>query len=282
MIAVTGATGQLGRLIIEQLLLTVDPGQIVAIARSPEKADDLAEKGVIVCQGDYDQVESLMQGFDGVDVLMFISNTDVMRRKEQHQNVIDAARKAGIGRVVYTSFIAVNDDNQLGPGHLATEESIKAAGLAYTFLRPNFYADMYVVEVEIAMKSGTYRSPSGEAGAAFISRSDVARAAAAALTSDEHTGKIYELTGPSAVTPAEFAAIASRLSGRSVVYQPISWDELAEDYRARGMPEQWVPMSIMLEQLIASNVLAKVSDGVERLTGKPPTSFEDFVRASLN
>jgi NAD(P)H dehydrogenase (quinone) len=140
---------------------------------------------------------------------------------------------------------------------------------------------MYVVEVEIAAKTGAYRSPSGEAGAAFVSRADVARAAAVVLTEGGHEGKTYLMTGPSVVTPANFASIAAELSGKPVRYEPITWEELAEDYRQRRMPEEWVPMSVMLEGFIASNALAVVSDDITRLTGQLEQSFASFAKAAL-
>jgi len=281
MIAVTGSTGHLGRLIIERLLGRVDADQIVAVARSPEKAADLAAKGVPVRRGDYEDLASLAAAFENVDVLMFISNTDVTRRLPQHQNVIDAAKKARVGRVVYTSFVALEHDDPLAASHFATEQSLKESGLICTILRDNFYMDAYVVEVQIAMKTGTYRSPSGEAGAAFVSRADIARAAAVVLTTGGHAGRVYHMTGPSVITPADFAAVASALGSRPVVYEPISWEELADDYRGRGMSEELVSLSIMLEKIIASNTLADVSDDIGRLTGAPAEDFASFVRRAL-
>jgi len=281
MIAVTGATGHLGRKIVDELLVRVDVGEIVAVARSPEKASSLASTGVGVRRGDYEDVDSLVAAFEDVDTLMFISNSDIARRAEQHQNVIDAAQRARVGRVVYTSFASIEDDNILAASHRATEKALKDSGLAHTILRDNYYMDMYVVEVEIAMKTGSYRSPSGEAGAAFVGRSDIARAAAVVLTGEVHSGKVYEMTGPAVVKPVDFAAVAAELSGELVVYQPISWEELAEDYRRRGMAEDVVNMSIMLEKVIASNVLAEVSDDIRLLTGQQPESLLSLARKIL-
>lgn len=281
MIAVTGATGALGRLIISELLKTTTAGQIVAVVRTPEKAADLAAQGVVLRQGDYEDVPGLVTAFAGIDALMFISNSDIERRAIQHQNVVKAAVEAGVGRVVYTSCADLGGDDPLAQSHAATEQVIKDSGLAYTFLRNNFYMDMYVVEVEIAMKLGAYRSPSGDAGAAMVSRSDIARMAAAVLVQDGHTNKAYALTGPAAVTPAEFARVASVLSGRAITVQPISWNDLTADYRGRGMPEEYVGLSVMLEQMIATNALASVSTDIADVTGTPPVSFEAYVREKL-
>ena len=277
MITITGATGQLGSLIIENLLESVDAGEVTAVTRNPAKATKLAEKGVVLRQGDYGDYDSLVSAFADTDVLMFISNTDVKNRMQEHQNVVNAAKKAGVSRIVYTSAALVGEDDMLAKTHENSENMIIESGIPYTFLRNGFYMDAYVVEVEIAMKTGVYRSPSGDAGAAFVSRADIARMAAKTLASDGHEGKVYSLTGAEAVKPVHFAELAARLSGKAVVYQPISWEELAEDYRGRGMPEAYVDMSVMLEQIIATNALSEVSADIEVVTGTPAESFESFV-----
>lgn len=150
-----------------------------------------------------------------------------------------------------------------------------------SFLRSNFYVDAYVVEVEIAIKTSSYRSPSGDAGASFVSRADIARAAAVVLTSEGHVGKVYDMTGPSVVAPAVFAKAASQLSGWTIRYEPITWDELAGDYRGRGMPDEYVDLSVNLERMIATHELASVSDDIARLTGEPAQDFASFVRKTL-
>lgn len=281
MITITGATGNLGRLIVAELLRVRDGSNIAAVARAPEKARDLAAQGVVVRQGDYDDYDSLVRAFADTDILMFISNADVRKRREQHENVVRAAQAAGVRRVVYTSFVAVETDEWLGRTHLETEQMIRGSGLPYTMLRNNFYMDMYVVEVELAMKSGAYRSPSGEAGAAFVSRADIARTAAVVLTTAGHEGQTYDLTGPATVTPQDFANIAAQLSGKPVVYQPITWEELAADYRDRGMPEPYVQLAVQLEQLIATNALAGVSNNIAYITGQPAQDFTSFARQRL-
>lgn len=283
MIAITGATGQLGGLIIENLLQSgTSPSEIIAVARTPQKANDLANKGVKVRHGDYADTASLVTACDGVQVLMFISNTDFASREEQHDNVVAAAKEAGIPHVVYTSVVDFGQPNPLVEGHHRTEQVIKDSGAAWTFLRNNFYMEPYVVEVEIAMKTGTYRTPTaGDVGAAIVSRADIARAAAAVLSTDGHQGVTYNLTGPSQVTPQTFAAVASEISGKEVTHQSITWDELTADYAGRGMPQDMIDLAIWLEQIIAAGGLSMVSDDISRLTGQPATSFSDFVKSHL-
>ena len=282
MITITGATGQLGRHTITQLLSRIDAASLSAVVRSPEKASDLADSGLKIVQGDYDTPAQLEQAFAGTDVLFFISNTDVQRRQQQHQNVIDAAKAASVGRVVYTSFVQTGRQDPLTMSHAATEAAIKASGLSYTFLRNNFYMDMYVAEVEIAGARGVYQTPTdASAGVALVRREDIARAAATVLVEEGHEGKTYDMTGPQAVTPAVIAQTASSIYGKPVEHQQIAWDELADEYRRREMPEPYVQLSILLERMIASNDLAGVSQDIERLTGTPAMGFEAFVRSIL-
>lgn len=284
MIAITGANGQLGLRIIKRLLgQGVSAPEIVAVVRTAHKAVDLANKGVLVRQGDYEDPPSLESAFEGINTVMFISNTDLANRERQHNNVVNAAKEAGVNRLVYTSIVDLGDDNPLAQSHRSSEQAIIASGLNWTFFRNNFYMDGYVAEVEIAMKTGTYRTPTrGDAGAALVSRDDISRAAAVVLTSEGHNGRIYNLTGPALVTPQVFAAVASELSGKEkVTYQQITWDELAADYAERGMPQAYVGIAVSVEQIIASNALADISDDVYRLTGRPATDFGDFVKRQL-
>lgn len=283
-IAITGVSGKLGRQIAAELLKTktIPADHLVGIVRNPEKAADLAALGLILKRGDYSNFASLAAAFQGIDVLMFISNTDITHREEQHNNVVDAAKQAGVGRVVYTSVVQSGNDDLLSLSHANTESYIQASGLPYTFLRNNFYMESYVVEVEIAMNKGAYRSPTGgNAGLALVNRTDIARAAAAVLTGEGHVGQVYDLTGPEIVTPEVFAEIATCISGRPVIHQQITWEELIEDYRERGYDDQRVKLSILLEEMVATNAFATVSDDIAHLTGIPAESFLEFSKRVL-
>lgn len=282
MITITGATGQLGHLIINGLLEEKDAAELRAIVRSPHKLGDLAALGVQLKQGDYDHPDELASAFASTDVLMFTSNTDFTKRKQQHENVVDAAKSAGVRRIVYTSFIQSDSDDMLTTSHGDTEAYIEASGVPGTILRDNFYMDPYAVEVEIAMKTGVYRTPTApEVGAALITRADVARMAVAVLIDDAHAGKTYDLTGPAVVSPMSFVEAASTLSGKPVTHQQITWEELADDYRKRGMPAEYVQLSVMLERFISSGKLATVSDDIETVTGQPAKGFLPFVQEKL-
>ena len=282
MIFLTGATGQLGSLIVDQLLGIVDASQLGVLVRSEEKGAPFAEKGIAVHVGDYEDPASLVAAFQNVDVLLFTSNTDFTRRQAQHEHVTDAAKEAGVGRLVYTSIVATDPETPLVASHLATEEYIKASGVPYTFLRNNFYMDMFVDQVQNAIAQGAYFSPMGaNNGAAFVTREDIARVATAVLTTDGHEGKIYNLTGPEVVTPTVFAEVASAISGKTIPFEQISWDALTQGLQASGMPEQVVQMIMMSTQILDSNILALVSDDVGDVTGTPANSFMDYMKGKL-
>ncbi len=282
MIFLTGATGQLGSLIVDQLLGIVDASQLGVLVRSEEKGAPFAEKGIAVHVGDYEDPASLVTAFQNVDVLLFTSNTDFTRRQAQHEHVTDAAKEAGVGRLVYTSIVATDPETPLVASHLATEEYIKASGVPYTFLRNNFYMDMFVDQVQNAIVQGAYFSPLGaDNGAAFVTREDIARVATAVLTTDGHEGKIYNLTGPEVVTPTVFAEVASAISGKTIPFEQISWDALTQGLQASGMPEQAVQMIMMSTQILDSNILALVSDDVGDVTGTPANSFMDYMKGKL-
>lgn len=282
MIFLTGATGQLGRLIIDQLLDVIEADQLGVLVRSEEKGAPFAAKGIAVHVGDYEDPASLAAAFQSVDVLLFTSNADFARRQAQHQNVVNAAKEAGVGRLVYTSIVATDPENPLVASHLATEEAIKASGVPYTFLRNNFYMDMFVDQVQNAIAQGAYRSPLGAGnGAAFVTREDIARMATAVLTTDGHEGKIYNLTGPEVVTPPVIAGAATAVSGKTIPFEQISWDDLAEALKTSGMPDGAVQWSLMFTRILDSNILALVSDDIETVTGTPATSFMNFVKGTL-
>lgn len=282
MIVLTGATGQLGRLIVDQLLAVVDANELGVLVRSEEKGAPFAAKGIAVHVGDYEDPASLVAAFQGVDVLLFTSNADFARRQVQHENVADAAKEAGVGRLVYTSIVATDPENPLVATHLATEDYIKTTGVPYTFLRNNFYMDMVVEQVQGAIAQGAYRSPlEAENGAAFVTREDIARMATAVLTTEGHEGKIYNLTGVEVVTPTLFAEVATAVSGKEIPFEQISWDDLAQGLKASGMPEGAVQWAVMFTRILDSNILALVSDDIEDVTGTPPISFADFVKGEL-
>ena len=283
MIAVTGATGHLGRLIVEALLARgVAPEQVVAAVRTPARAADLAAAGVQVREADYSRPQTLEVAFEGVETVMLVSSSEVGQRAVQHGNVIDAAAAAGATRIVYTS--APHADTSplvLAPEHKATEELLAAAGLATTILRNGWYTENYVPDVERARETGVISASVGEARVASASRQDYAEAAAVVLTSDGHEGAVYELTGDVAWTYSELARAASEVLGREVVYRPLSAQEHAAELTAAGLDEGLVGFVVALDANIGEGLLAETTRELSTLLGRPTTPLADGLAAAL-
>jgi NAD(P)H dehydrogenase (quinone) len=196
MIVVTGATGQLGRLVVEGLLKKVPATELAVAVRTPAKAADFAERGVQVRTADFTQPAGLAAAFAGADKLLLISSNEVGQRVPQHQAVVTAAKEAGVGHLVYTSLLHA-DTSTLGlaPEHRATEQLIRESGIPFTFLRNGWYTENYAPTITQAVEQGSFPGSAGDGKVASASRADYADAAVAALTGEGHEGKSYELAG---------------------------------------------------------------------------------------
>ncbi|MDF2581111.1 MAG: NAD(P)-dependent oxidoreductase [Microbacterium sp.] len=282
-ILVTGATGQLGRLVVDNLLARgVEPSAIRAGARDIAKAADLADRGVQVVALDYDAPETVAAAVDGVDALLLISSSEVGKRAAQHQVVIDAARAAGVKKLVYTSASkATTSDLVLAPEHKATEKAIVASGVPAVILRNNWYTENYVADVARAKETGTIAASVGEGRVASASRIDYAEAAAVALTEDGHIGQVYELGGDVAWSFEELAAAASELTGREVRYTPLTTAEHAVALEAAGLDAGTVGFVTALDANIRDGALAETDGTLSRLLGRPTTPLDEGLRAAL-
>jgi NAD(P)H dehydrogenase (quinone) len=269
MIIVTGATGQLGGVVVEDLLTRVPAAELAVVARDPARAADLAERGVEVRTGDYDDPESLRTAFVGADVLLFVSSPDTTPgvRPRQHGNVVDAAKAAEVGRVVYTSAIGAQD----GPGFLAdhtiTEALLHGSGLPHTLLRNTFYMEALVnAGLRGAVAAGELLGADGGQPVNFATIRDLGLAASATLTGDGHDGAVYELRGDVWTLP-ELAATLSDVAGTPVVHRAVAVEDLG-------------PIGFV-HQLIASGLFAEPSGDLEKLLGHPATSLSEAVEAAL-
>ena len=226
MIVITGASGQLGRLVISELLKTVPAAQIVAAVRHPAKAGDLAALGVQVRHADYTDPATLDSAFAGADKLLLISSSEVGQRVAQHRNVIDAAKRAKVGLVAYTSILRA-DSSPLGLAveHRQTEALLKDSGLPHVLLRNGWYTENYLASIPPALAHGAYIGSAGDGKIASAARADYAAAAAAVLTRSDQAGKVYELAGDEANTLSALAAEITRQSGRTVTYQTLTQDD---------------------------------------------------------
>lgn len=282
MIAVTGATGQLGRIVIDALLKKVPAAEIVAAVRTPAKAADLAALGVIVRQADYGQPETLEAAFAGVDKLLLISGSEVGQREAQHKAVIDAAKAAGVGFIAYTSLLHA-DTSPLGLGveHRATEALLKAAGIPFALLRNGWYTENYAASIPPALAHHAFIGAADEGRIASAARQDYAEAAAEVMTRDDQAGKVYELSGDDSYTLAQFAAEIAAQSGEKVDYVNLSQADFAAALKGAGLPEGLAEMLADSDAGAEKGGLFDDSRQLSKLIGRPTTSWQAVIRAAL-
>jgi NAD(P)H dehydrogenase (quinone) len=282
MIAVTGATGQLGRFVIDALLKKVPAGEIVAAVRTPAKAADLAALGVIVRQADYGQPETLEAAFAGVDKLLLISGSEVGQREAQHKAVIEAARAAGVGFIAYTSLLHA-DTSPLGLGveHRATEALLKASGIPFALLRNGWYSENYAASIPPALAHHAFIGAAGEGRIASAARQDYAEAAAEVMTREDQAGKVYELAGDDSYTLAQFAAEIAAQSGEKIDYVNLSQSEFAAALKNAGLPEGLAEMLADSDAGAEKGGLFDDSRQLSQLIGRPTTTWQAVIRAAL-
>lgn len=278
-VAVTGASGQLGRLIIERLGAKVPTSDIVALVRNPSKVADL---GVEVREADYNRPDTLDKAFAGVDTLMMISGNEIGQRVAQHHNIIEAAKKTGIKRVVYTSLLhAERSTLSLAPEHLETEALLKASGLSITLLRNGWYTENYTASIAAAIANGAFIGSAGQGKIASATRSDFADAAVVVLTAAGHEGKTYELAGDSAYTLTELAAETSHQTGKNISYKDLSPADYTAALTAAGLPAPWPEALASFDAEAAKGALFDDSRELSALIGRPTTPLRDAVAAAL-
>ncbi|MDP2024306.1 MAG: SDR family oxidoreductase [Hydrogenophaga sp.] len=282
MIAITGATGQLGRLVIQNLLKTVPASEIVAAVRSVEKAADLAALGLQVRQADYAQPATLEAAFQGVDKLLLISSSEVGQRATQHAAVIAAAQKAGVKLLAYTSILRA-DSSPLGLAaeHKATEAMLRASGILFVLLRNGWYTENYTGSVAAAVQYGAVMGSAKDGRIASAARADYAAAAAAVLTKDGQAGQVYELAGDTAYTLTELAAEIARQSGKPVVYKDMPEAEYKAALMQVGLPEGFA--ALLADSDVGASKGGLFDDGhqLSQLIGRPTTPLADVVKAAL-
>lgn len=282
MIVVTGANGQLGQLVIQSLLRSVPASQIVAAVRQPAKAGALAALGVQVREADYNRPDTLDTAFAGADKVLLISSSEVGQRLPQHQNVIDAAVRAGVKLLAYTSLLKA-DTSPLGLAaeHLATERALKASGLPHVLLRNGWYTENYLASVPAALAHAALIGSAGEGRIASAARADYADAAAAVLTQADQAGKVYELAGDSAYTLAELAAELSQATGKTIPYVNLPEADFKGALLQAGLP---APIAELLANSDAGAAQGGLYDGsgqLGRLIGRPTAALATQLRASL-
>jgi NAD(P)H dehydrogenase (quinone) len=280
---VTGASGHLGRRVLE---LLIESGQknIIAATRTPEKLDNFKAQGVEVRYADFENSASLAEAFVGVDRLLLVS-TDALgennKRLKQHLAAVKAAEDAGVKHVVYTSLINPGPQSPIfiASDHFGTESALLGSEMGWTILRNNIYADQQIGNITFAVKAGQLYSAGADGKTGYITREDCARAAAAALAAPFWGRRILDVTGPEALSGADLAAIITQVTGQKVSYVPISVDALVQNMESAGLPRFLAEGFATFDVAMANGALNVVTDAVEELTGRKPISFAEFLES---
>ncbi|MFG3134753.1 SDR family oxidoreductase [Streptomyces sp. NPDC048211] len=281
-IVVTGATGELGRLVMEQLLTTVPADGIAAVVRDKDKAAGLAARGVELRIADYNHPETLAGAFRAGDRVLLISGSEVGSRVAQHTAIIDAAKAAGVAQLAYTGILGGPDaDVQLAAEHKVTEQLILDSGLPYTFLRNGWYTENYTANLAPVLAHGAVVANAGEGRIASASRADYAAAAVAVLTGEGHLGRAYELSGDVAWSLADYAAEIARASGKEIVYKDVPASAHQEILVGAGVPEAFAAILTDVDEGIRRGLLAGTSGDLTRLIGRPTTPLAETVAAAV-
>lgn len=282
MIAVTGATGQLGRLVIDTLLKTVNPQEIVALVRDPLKAQDLGAKGVEVRQADYNRPETLRSALVGVQRLLLISSSEVGQRTTQHRAVIEAAASSGVQLLAYTSLLHA-DKSTLGLAveHRDTEQALAESGLNYVLLRNGWYSENYTASVPAAVEHGAILGSAQAGRISSAARKDYADAAAVVLTSEGQAGKVYELAGDEGYSLSELATEVAKQSGKTVVYNDLPQEQYKAVLIGLSLPAEFAGLLADSDAAAAKGDLFDDSRQLSQLLGRPTTPIAQSVSAAL-
>lgn len=278
-IGITGATGQLGKLVIDQLKGKVGKDNIVAFVRNPEKAKDL---GVEARYFDYDKPEHLVEQLKGIDSLFFISANEIGQRVRQHKNVIDAAKKAGIKWFVYTSLLHADATTiNLAEEHLETEKLLKDSGIDYTILRNGWYTENYTGSIEGAIAGGAFIGSAGTGKISSAARADYAEAASVVLSNQSYKGKVLELAGDNAYTLSDLAAEISKQTGKNIPYKNLPEAEYAKILESFNIPKGFATAIASWDVSVSNGDLFDTTQQLSKLIGRPTTSMAESVKAAL-
>ncbi|WP_291138926.1 SDR family oxidoreductase [Flavobacterium sp. UBA7663] len=286
MILVTGATGHLGKAVVNQLLLKTEITNIAVLARDLDKAHEYKTKGIEVRIGDFDNQDSLNEAMKGIDTVLLVSGVDPVNRLQQHKNVVDAAVKKDVNRIAYTSVTMENlntSANQfLMQSHFQTEDYIKNSGLNYTFFRNNLYTDTILMFAgENPFETGI-ALPAGNGKVGFALRKEIGEAIANELLQISSENKIYEITGSKSYSYADVASELSKLSGKNVTYTDLEAETYSELLKNIGVPEEYISMFNAFAADIKTNQHSKTTLDLENLLGRKPISFSLALKELYN
>lgn len=278
-IGITGATGQLGRLVVSKLKNKVSADNIVVLVRSPQKGADL---GVETREADYARPETLNSALKGIDTLLLISSSEVGQRATQHHNVVEAAKKAGVKWIVYTSLLHADTSSlSLAEEHLQTEAELKQSGIPHTILRNGWYTENYTGSIPGALAGGAFIGSAGNGKISSAARQDFADAAVAVLTGEGHEGKVYELAGDEAFTLSDLAAEVSRQTGKDIPYKNLPEADYAAALTSFGLPEGLAQAIAGWDVSASKGDLYDDSRQLSKLIGHPTTPMKETVAEAL-
>jgi NAD(P)H dehydrogenase (quinone) len=280
-IVITGASGHLGRATAGMVLERMPASEVILTTRHPEEISDLAARGAEVREADFERPETLVGAFEGGEKLLLISTDAVGARVDQQRAAIEAAGKAGIRHVIYTSYLNPVEDNPAAvtADHRETEAVLRESGLAWTALRNGLYAEYQVPAGAQAIATGRLVHNNGDGETAYVSREDCAAAAAAVLSTESHDGEAYDITGPRPLSQDDVAALLSEVSGRPVEAVSVDDEEFVQGLAAYGMPEPAARSIATFGRAIREGFISEASGAVENLTGRPPRSLREVFEA---
>lgn len=281
-ILITGATGQLGRLVVAELLQRLPAADLAVAVRDPLRASDLADQGLDVRAANYDGPEALEQAMSGIERVLLIASNELGQRSRQHRNVIDAARRAGVEFIAFTSLLhADRTPIGLGVEYRDTEAALRESGLAFAVLRNGWYTENLTATAPLEVVQGVRAGAVGTGRFSAAARADYAAAAAVVLTTEVPSGKIFELAGDNSFDLTEYAATLSRVAGKPVRYDDMRPDEYRNHLLAAGLPQALVDLLSDWDAGAAQNALFDQSHTLSQLIGRPTTPLETSLRAAL-
>ena len=282
MLAITGASGQLGRLVIKQLLTQVPAGELVAVVRNPAKVADLAQAGVQVRVADYNDQAALAVAFSGVEKVLLISSSEVGQRVSQHRQVIEAAKQAEVKLIAYTSLLhATSSPLGLAAEHVETEQLLAKSGIPFVLLRNGWYSENYLASLPPALQHGVLIGSAGEGKISAATRADYAAAAAKVLTLDNQKGKVYELAGDHGWTLTELADEVSKQTGTPLRYQNLSEADFKAALLGAGLPEWLAAMLADSDTGASKGGLFDEQHQLSQLIGRPTETLSVSVKKAL-
>lgn len=286
---ITGATGNFGKAAINFLLKKgFDASGISVLVRDENKVKDLTKKGILIKLGDYNIYPSLINAFKGIDRLLFISAPDVRIRTGQHENVVKAAREAGIKHIIYTSFQRRNNTKSspiaaVAEAHIKTEFLLKTSGLTYTILKNNLYMDGLPGFIgDKVLETGIIYQPAGDGKIGFAMRMDMAEAAAQVLLTGRNENSEFDITAEKAYSYSEIASILTEISGKRITYVSPSAEEFKKTLSDKGVPEEFITVLASFSEAAKQGEFDKTSSDIEHLIGRKPVSISDYLKQLYN